>query len=80
VITALPKLPFLGLKKLPGALFRTTPVLEIKSSPPVSIHGDGDLIGQTPETFRIIPGGLRIMAPPPKPSLLDLALFEKDRT
>jgi diacylglycerol kinase family enzyme len=80
VITALPKLPFLGLKKLPGALFRNTPHLEIKSSPPVSIQGDGDIIGQTPETFRVIPGALQIMAPPSKPQLLDLSLFEKDRT
>jgi diacylglycerol kinase family enzyme len=63
VITALPKLPFLGLKKLPGALFRTTPVVEIKSFPPVSIHGDGDLLGQTPETFRVLPKALRILAP-----------------
>ena len=63
VITALPKLPFLGLKKLPGALFRTTPVLEVKSSPPVSIHGDGDLLGQTPEIFRVLPKALRIMLP-----------------
>jgi diacylglycerol kinase (ATP) len=63
VITALPKLPFLGLKKLPGALFRTVSALEIKSSPPVSIHGDGDLIGQTPETFRVLPKALSILAP-----------------
>jgi diacylglycerol kinase family enzyme len=63
VITALPKLPFLGLKKLPGALFRTTPVLEVNSSPPVSIQGDGDLLGQTPETFRVLPKALRIMLP-----------------
>ena len=80
VITALPKLPFLGLKKLPGALFRNTPFLEITSSPPVCIHGDGDLIGQTPETFRVLPGALRIITPPAKPQLLDLSLFEKDQT
>jgi diacylglycerol kinase family enzyme len=78
VITALPKLPFLGLKKLPGALFRTTSVLEIKSSPPVSIHGDGDLLGQTPETFRVLPRALRIMAPPSKPRLLDLPFFKEE--
>ncbi len=80
VITALPKLPFLGLKKLPNALFRTTATLEIKSFPPVGIQGDGDIIGQTPETFRIIPGGLRIIAPPAKPPLIDLSLFDKDLT
>jgi len=77
MITALPKLPFLGLKKLPGALFRTTTVLEIKSSPPVSIHGDGDLLGQTPETFRVLPKALHIMAPPSKPRLLDLPFFKE---
>lgn len=63
VITALPKLPFLGLKKLPGAIFRTAPLLEVKSSPPVSIHGDGDLLGMTPETFRVVPKALRVMLP-----------------
>lgn len=63
VITALPKLPFLGLKKLPGAVFRTAPLLEVKSSPPVSIHGDGDLLGMTPETFRVVPKALRVMLP-----------------
>ncbi len=78
VITALPKLPFLGLKKLPGAHFRTASVLEIKSSPPVSIHGDGDLLGQTPETFRVLPKSLRIIAPPSKPRLLDLPFFNRD--
>jgi YegS/Rv2252/BmrU family lipid kinase len=78
VITALPKLPFLGLKKLPGALFRTTSVLEIKSSPAVSIHGDGDLLGQTPETFRVLPRALHIMAPPSKPRLLDLPFFKEE--
>jgi diacylglycerol kinase family enzyme len=78
VITALPKLPFLGLKKLPGALFRTASVLEIKSSPPVSIHGDGDLLGQTPEIFRVLPKALRILAPPAKPRLLDLPFFNGD--
>ncbi len=78
VITALPKLPFLGLKKLPGALFRTTSVLEINSSPPVSIHGDGDLIGQTPETFRVLPKALRILTPPSKHRFLDLSVFNED--
>ncbi len=63
VITALPKLPFLGLKKLPGAVFRTAPLLEVKSSPPVSIHGDGDLLGTTPETFRVVPKALRVKLP-----------------
>ena len=77
VITVLPKLPFLGLKKLPGALFRTASVLEVRASPPVAIQGDGDILGQTPETFRVIPRALRIVAPPANPSLLDLR-FLKD--
>jgi diacylglycerol kinase family enzyme len=70
VITALPKLPFLGLRKLPGAIFRTTSTLEVKSSPPVSIHGDGDLLGQTPEAFRVLPKALRVMLPRETPTSL----------
>lgn len=63
VLRALPKLPFLGLRKLPGAIFRTASHLEVESSPPASIHGDGDLIGQTPAIFRVLPRTLRVMVP-----------------
>jgi len=65
VLRALPKLPFLGLRKLPGAIFRTASNLEVESSPPVNFHGDGDLMGQTPASFRVLPRALRVMMPVP---------------
>jgi diacylglycerol kinase family enzyme len=77
VIKALPKIPFLGLKKLPGALFRTASILKVQSSPPISIHGDGELLGQTPEAFRVLPKALRVIVPLPTTRLRDLS-FLKD--
>jgi len=72
IVRALPKLPFLGLRKLPGAIFRTASQLEVESSPPLGIHGDGDLIGETPAVFRVLPKALRVMTPPGSPLLRDL--------
>ena len=72
ILSALPKLPFLGLRKLPGAIFRTASQLEVEASPPLGIHGDGDLIGQTPGGFRVLPGALRVMTPGPKPGIKNL--------
>lgn len=63
ILKALPKLPFLGLRKLPGAIFRMVSELEIESSPPVNFHGDGDLIGQTPAVFHVLPRALKVMVP-----------------
>jgi diacylglycerol kinase (ATP) len=75
IVRALPKLPFLGLRKLPGAIFRTACQLEVESSPPLSIHGDGDLIGETPAVFRVLPKALRVMTPPGSPLLRDLTFL-----
>ncbi len=36
--------------------------LEIDSHPPVPLALDGDVVGQTPATFRLLPGALRIVA------------------
>ena len=72
IVRALPKLPFLGLRKLPGAIFRTASQLEVEAFPPLGIHGDGDLIGQTPGGFRVLPGALRVMTPGPKPGIKNL--------
>ncbi len=77
ILRALPKLPFLGLRKLPGAIFRTVSYLEVESSPPVSIHGDGDLIGQTPAVFRVVPKALQIMTPAPKPRAKNLDFLKR---
>jgi diacylglycerol kinase (ATP) len=72
LLRTLPKLPFLGLRKLPGAILRTASQLEIESSPPLMIQGDGDLIGQTPALFRVIPKSLQIMMPTPGRRIRDL--------
>lgn len=37
--------------------------LEIQSDPPVPLALDGDVVGQTPATFRLLPGALRIVTP-----------------
>jgi YegS/Rv2252/BmrU family lipid kinase len=62
---AFPQIPFLGLRKVPGAIFRSASRLEVESSPPVLIHGDGDLMGRTPAGFRVLPRALRVMMPAP---------------
>jgi YegS/Rv2252/BmrU family lipid kinase len=66
LLKTLPKLPFLGLRKLPGAILCTASQLEIESSPPMMIQGDGDLIGQTPAVFQVVPRALQIMTPAPR--------------
>jgi diacylglycerol kinase family enzyme len=33
----------------------------------LGIHGDGDLIGETPAVFRVLPKALRVMTPPGRP-------------
>jgi diacylglycerol kinase family enzyme len=33
----------------------------------LGIHGDGDLIGETPAAFRVLPKALRVMTPPGSP-------------
>ncbi len=78
-LETLSKIPFLGLRRLPGVIFRTASELTVDSSPPVRIHGDGDLIGQTPARFRILPRALQVMMPPPRRSIRDLEFLRKAR-
>ncbi len=67
---AFPQIAFVGLKKIPGAIFRSASRLEVESSPSALIHGDGDLIGSTPASFRVLPRALRVMMPAPlKPAI-----------
>lgn len=42
--------------------------LEIESDPPVSLALDGDVVGQTPATFHILPRALRVLIPAKQPS------------
>lgn len=55
--------PFLGFKSLPAARFFSAPMVAIESSPPLRFHGDGELIGHTPEVFWVLPKALRVMMP-----------------
>jgi diacylglycerol kinase (ATP) len=72
ILRTLPKIPLLGLRKLPGAILCTASELEVESSPPMMIQGDGDLIGQTPAVFHVVPKALQIMMPPPRRRIRNL--------
>lgn len=72
-IPALPKyqvlrriflLPLLGLQSMPQGVHLTASEVTIKSHPPCKYHGDGELIGSTPETFCVLPKALQIISPP----------------
>jgi diacylglycerol kinase (ATP) len=60
-----PFFPFSGYKILPGVQFFGASEVAIESSPPLKFHGDGELIGQTPEVFRVRPRALKVMMPCP---------------
>jgi len=55
--------PFWGFRSLPAAQFFSASTVVIESSPPLKFHGDGELIGQTPAIFRVLPKALRVMMP-----------------
>lgn len=56
--------PFAGLKCIPQALHLSTPKIFVASWPPCKYHGDGEIMGSTPETFQVLPRALRILSPP----------------
>lgn len=56
-------LPFKGIKCFPQALHLSTPKISVASWPPCKYHGDGEIMGFTPETFYVLPGALRILSP-----------------
>jgi len=58
-----PLFPFLGYKTLPEARFFTASEVAIDSSRPLKFHGDGDLMGTTPEVFRVLPRALKVLMP-----------------
>ncbi len=60
-IISLPKMKdgtFISMKE--AALF-TGKTVEVNSSPPVYVEADGELIGETPAHFRIIPNALNVV-------------------
>jgi len=52
-----------GLKMIPGVLHHSGMEAKIESIPPAAIHGDGDLIGQTPMSFRVLVRALQVIMP-----------------
>ncbi len=56
-------LPWRGIKTIPQALHLTTAKISVESWPPCKYHGDGELMGTTPETFQVLPQALRILSP-----------------
>jgi diacylglycerol kinase (ATP) len=74
-----PFFPFFGFKSLPGVHFFLASEVAIESSPPLKFHGDGELIGQTPEVFRVLPRALRVIMPMPSPNEPALTLEPRGR-
>ena len=67
LLACLPLLPFLGFQSLLAVRFVKASSLTITSSPPLPFHGDGDVIGQTPVSLRVLPRALKIMIPMASP-------------
>jgi diacylglycerol kinase family enzyme len=52
-----------GFRGLPEVRSFVASEVAIESSPPLKFHGDGELIGQTPEVFRVLPRALKVIMP-----------------
>jgi diacylglycerol kinase family enzyme len=63
ILARSPLLPFLGFQSLLAVRFVKVSWVKITSSPPLLFHGDGDVIGQTPISLRILPRAIKIMMP-----------------
>jgi diacylglycerol kinase family enzyme len=37
----------------------------VRSNPPQDVYGDGELLGRTPFSLRVLPGALSAITPPP---------------
>jgi len=46
--------------RLAKVLMTTARRIEVRADPPVGIEADGELIGETPAIFEIIPGALQV--------------------
>jgi len=63
ILARTPLFSHLGFKGLPGVRSIRASAVTIASSPPLKFHGDGDLMGQTPATFRVLPKALQVLMP-----------------
>jgi len=53
----------LGFKSLRAARLFPASEVAIETSPRLKFHGDGDLMGTTPEVFRVLPRALKVLMP-----------------
>jgi YegS/Rv2252/BmrU family lipid kinase len=63
----------------PEIVHRQARRVEVRPDETLSVQADGDPIGTTPATMEVVPGALRIIAPPTMPSDLLVATTEGDR-
>jgi diacylglycerol kinase (ATP) len=50
--------------RAPGATYRSARVIEVETRTPLPVQVDGDLAGQSPARFEIVPGALWVIVPP----------------
>jgi len=67
ILARSPLLPFVGFRSLLAVRFAKASSMTITSSPPLPFHGDGDVIGRTPVSLRVLPRALNVMMPPANP-------------
>lgn len=65
LLSWVPLLPLLALNKIPRVLSFQTSAVTVQAHAPLKFHGDGEVIGQTPAHFRVLPKALRVMMPAP---------------
>jgi len=70
LLTRSPLFPLLGFKSLRAARLFPASEVAIETSPRLKFHGDGELIGQTPAVFRVLPKALQVMMPKSRPHAL----------
>jgi diacylglycerol kinase (ATP) len=50
---------------LPEVEFLQARSVDVRSKPPQDVYGDGELLGRTPFSLRVLPGALSAITPPP---------------
>ena len=50
---------------LPEVEFFQARAVDVRSKPPQDVYGDGELLGRTPFSLRVLPGALSVITPPP---------------
>jgi diacylglycerol kinase (ATP) len=50
---------------LPEVEFLQARLVDVRAKPAQDIYGDGEFLGQTPFSLRVLPGALSVITPPP---------------